>query len=394
MISACMIVQDEEECLKRALDSIYDYVDEIIIIDGGSVDKTREIAVSYDKVKLFDIPFPKNFATQKNNAIEKASGDWILFLDADEYYDSYTMAALSGLVTIEEYDAYAFSRKTFIDGRLLNLFDQDYQTRFFRSHCRYEANEIGISEKIVGYTNLQSCNLDIKHYKKEQWQQKDNELYWDMGHQPPAGWSKIDGKWTYTQSLDDIQSFEGWMSEPELKWLHDTAKKVPAGELIVEIGAWMGRSSAAIYLGASGKNPVITIDTWQGSPDEPEHNIAQTEDIFAKYCENIKSVGITLAEFESFPLENKCYYLVGDSLEAVERFLDKSVAWLFYDGRHTTTGENLDAWMPKMKDDGLLTGHDYFCFYEHIQQEIHKRFWIHEIHNSIWVKYMKNERLW
>jgi len=39
-----------------------------------------------------------------------------------------------------------------------------------------------------------------------------------------------------------------------------------------------------------------------------------------------------------------------------------------------------------MKDDGLLTGHDYFCFYEHIQQEIHKRFYIREIHHSIWVR--------
>jgi len=186
-------------------------------------------------------------------------------------------------------------------------------------------------------------------------------------------------------NLNNIMNIDGWMAKPELIWLYNTAKKVPAGGLIVEIGAWMGRSSAAIYLGACGKNPVITIDTWKGSPDEP-HEIAKTTDIFATYRKNIESIGIPLVEFESFPLENKCYYLVGDSLEVVKRFVDKSVAWLFYDGRHTTTGENIDAWLPKMKDDGLLTGHDYFCFYEHIQQEIHKRFYIREIHHSIWVR--------
>ena len=189
-----------------------------------------------------------------------------------------------------------------------------------------------------------------------------------------------------TTQLNNILGIEGWMAESELKWLYNTAKRIPNGELIVDIGAWMGRSSAAIYLGAYGKNPVITIDTWRGSPDEPEHDIAKTTDIFAKYRENIASLGISLSEFESFPLENKCYYLVGDSLEVVEKFQDKSVAWLFYDGKHTTTGDNLDAWMPKVQDGGLLTGHDYFCFYEHIQQEIHKRFYIREIHHSIWVR--------
>jgi len=199
MISACMIVQDEEECLNRALNSIYDYVDEIIIIDGGSVDKTREIALSYSKVKLYDIPFPGNFANQKNSAIEKASNDWILFLDADEYYDSYTMVNLQKLIDENEYDAYAFSRKTFIDGVLLNLFDLDFQIRLFRNYCIYKDSKLGISEGIFGFKNLKHCNLDIKHYKRIEWQQKDNELYWDMGIEPPKGWSKIDGKWTWNE---------------------------------------------------------------------------------------------------------------------------------------------------------------------------------------------------
>lgn len=194
ILSAALIVQDEEECLHRALDSIVEYVDEIIIVDGGSIDRTREIALSYDKVKVFDIPFPDNFALQKNRAIENTSGDWILFMDADEYYDEYTCMNLNGLTHNEKYDAYAFSRKTFIDGCLVNLFNHDYQIRLFKQYCRYAGT---IHEQIVGYENLGLCNLDIKHYKKGEWQQKDNEKYWDMGQTPPPGWGKIDDKWVW-----------------------------------------------------------------------------------------------------------------------------------------------------------------------------------------------------
>lgn len=183
------------------------------------------------------------------------------------------------------------------------------------------------------------------------------------------------------------------MTPEELKWLYETARKVPAGELIVEIGAWRGRSSVAIYLGAGEKNPVVSVDTWKGSPDEPEHEVAKTEDIFSDYLSNVELIGVKPRKFESFGSMGKgVYYLVGDSLEVVNDFPDKSICWLFYDGRHTKTGENLDAWIAKMKPDGLLTGHDYFCFFEHIQQEIHQRFYIHQLHQSIWVKYMEHAK--
>ena len=186
-----------------------------------------------------------------------------------------------------------------------------------------------------------------------------------------------------------IVDIVGWMHETELQWLNDTACKVPEGGLIVEIGAWMGRSSAAIYTGANGKNPVISVDTWQGSPDEPDHDIAKTVDILEVFKANMCGLGLTLKPFTNYhELENQCYYLVGDSMGVYELFPDESITWLFYDGRHTLTGENIDAWLPKMRLDGLLTGHDYFCFYDYIQQELHKRFYIHGIVYSIWIRYM------
>lgn len=196
MISACMIVQDEEECLYRALNSVEKYVDEIVVVDGGSKDKTRAIATSYTKVRLYDIPFPDNFGMQRNRAIELAHGRWIFTIDADEEIEPCTGESFAWLVAHDEYDAYRFSRQTFIDGRLTNIFNSDPTIRLFRSYCRYH----GVySEGLVGVQNVQNVNLVIKHIKTSEWQQADNERYWDLGVEPPPGWHKTESGWVYDQ---------------------------------------------------------------------------------------------------------------------------------------------------------------------------------------------------
>ncbi len=190
--------------------------------------------------------------------------------------------------------------------------------------------------------------------------------------------------------LEGIWDIEGWMGTRELNYLYEAAQSVPPGKIICEIGAWMGRSTAALFQGAAEKNPVITIDTWKGSPDEEPHKIAQQIDIHSIFMRNMESCGFDVTPLSLCEIQNDlapgCYYIVGDSLQIVDYFPCESIAFLFYDGRHTTTGANIDAWLPKVEKGGLFTGHDYFCFYEHIQQEIHKRFWIDEIHGTIWVK--------
>jgi 2-polyprenyl-3-methyl-5-hydroxy-6-metoxy-1,4-benzoquinol methylase len=193
MISACMIVQDEEECIARCLDSIQDYVDEIVVIDGGSIDRTKEIVLQYSKVNLYEIPFEKDFGKQRNNAIERAQGDWIFIIDADEYCYPYILDQLEYLTTLDN-DSYTFTRKTLINGKLVNPLNLDYTFRFFQSHCRYAGN---IHEPLTGFNKRCDTNMEIIHDKKGEWQQKDNELYWDMGQVPPEGWQKIGDKWVW-----------------------------------------------------------------------------------------------------------------------------------------------------------------------------------------------------
>ena len=84
-LSLCIAAFNEEKNIHYPLDSAYDLVDEVILVDGGSRDKTVEIARSYgDKVKVFIEKNPEMFHINKQKAIEKAKGEWILQLDSDE----------------------------------------------------------------------------------------------------------------------------------------------------------------------------------------------------------------------------------------------------------------------------------------------------------------------
>lgn len=82
-ISLCMIVRDEEELLSDCLKSADGVTDEIIIVDTGSKDKTKEIAREYN-AKIIDYPWNDNFSDARNESLKNATGDWILVLDADE----------------------------------------------------------------------------------------------------------------------------------------------------------------------------------------------------------------------------------------------------------------------------------------------------------------------
>lgn len=82
-ISLCMIVKNEEKVLERCLKSVSEFVDEIIIVDTGSEDKTKEIAGKFTK-KVYDFPWRDDFAAARNEAFSRATMDYCMWLDADD----------------------------------------------------------------------------------------------------------------------------------------------------------------------------------------------------------------------------------------------------------------------------------------------------------------------
>src|SRR3954454_13258483 len=104
-LSLCMIVKDEEEMLPRCLASVKPAVDEIIIVDTGSTDRTVEIAHEFGATVLHH-EWNGSFSDARNVSIETATGDWIIYLDADEVLveeDADGLRALTGRVWREAF---------------------------------------------------------------------------------------------------------------------------------------------------------------------------------------------------------------------------------------------------------------------------------------------------
>jgi tetratricopeptide (TPR) repeat protein len=85
-ISLCMIVKDEEELLPACLAAVAPHVDELVVVDTGSTDRTVEIATSVGAT-VIEFPWNGSFADARNVSLDAATGDWVLWLDADEVLD-------------------------------------------------------------------------------------------------------------------------------------------------------------------------------------------------------------------------------------------------------------------------------------------------------------------
>ena len=118
-LSVVLATFNEEKNLRRCLDSVKDIASEIVIVDGTSKDKTVEIARSYG-AKVTVTTNPPIFHINKQKAIDKATGDWILQLDADEVVSSELASEIKEIMEKnEQANGYWLPRKNFFLGRFL-----------------------------------------------------------------------------------------------------------------------------------------------------------------------------------------------------------------------------------------------------------------------------------
>ncbi|HZY98894.1 MAG TPA: glycosyltransferase [Candidatus Baltobacteraceae bacterium] len=125
-ISLCMIVKNEERFLAQALHSAQDAVDEIIVVDTGSTDRTIEIAKSFGAI-VVEREWRNDFAWARNQALEQASKRWILVLDADEEIMPNSKSSLIALKNVP-------ADRTALWVRIYNRSD-DYQGTGDMSHA-------------------------------------------------------------------------------------------------------------------------------------------------------------------------------------------------------------------------------------------------------------------
>ncbi len=161
-ISATIITLNEERNINDCLASL-DFVDEIIVVDSGSSDKTEEICRAHPKVRF--IPYTwEGYGRQKNVAAEQAVNDWILNIDADERVTPELSASISRAAT-DGATAFRMARENYFGSRWIKYcgWYPNYSTRLYdRRQCSFIEKSVHESLKHRGGVGTLSGNL--KHF--------------------------------------------------------------------------------------------------------------------------------------------------------------------------------------------------------------------------------------
>ncbi|MDN5316594.1 MAG: hypothetical protein PWR08_718 [Thermoanaerobacterium sp.] len=135
-LTLCLITKDEEKNIARCINSVKDIVDEIVVVDTGSKDKTVEVAKSFgEKVKVINAKWEDDFSKARNIAIENATSDWILFLDADEEIKKEDVGKIRPLLSDDTVEAYILKFINYAGTNSSNgLTEIHYNLRLFRNN--------------------------------------------------------------------------------------------------------------------------------------------------------------------------------------------------------------------------------------------------------------------
>ncbi len=163
-LSICMIVKNEEEVLDRCLNCVKNIADEIVIVDTGSYDNTKNIAKLYTD-KIFDFTWIDDFSAARNCSFSKATKDYVMWLDADDIIDEQNQARLRALMDNASPDIDMFMLRYDV------AFDADdnptlsyYRERIFKRSNDYKW--LGeIHEVITPQGNMVYEDIAIRHKK-------------------------------------------------------------------------------------------------------------------------------------------------------------------------------------------------------------------------------------
>lgn len=179
-ISVCLATFNEEKNLKNCLESVRQLAEEIVVVDGTSTDKTVAIARKYTS-KIIVRENPPMFHLNKQKAFEAATGDWILYLDADEHIDEPLRKEILAAVKKKEYAGFWIPRKNIIFGKWIqhSLWYPDYQLRLFRRGKAYlPCKSVHEQPVLSGKAGRLKHPLIHDNYQTiSQYVQKLNELY-------------------------------------------------------------------------------------------------------------------------------------------------------------------------------------------------------------------------
>lgn len=288
-ISLCMITKDEEKFLPSCLQSVKNHVDEMIIADTGSRDNTCNIALEYG-AKIFHLNWKDDFSAARNFTLDKAKGDWILFLDADEVLENGEL--LRPLVKEADHDliGFLFHILNYSDEKLTQI-ERSHSLRLFRNtpDLRFFGaihEQLPIQDKMVAMTDLV-----IHHY----------------GYLP-----------SITQAKEK--------SKRNLTILEKEMKKDPNNPfLYYNLGMEYTRIHNFEHALSYFKKALELIDGETGYESRLYKMMAISYLTTKKYEEGISSISAGIEKFPDYPdlyyLRGLCYEAFGNLLKAAADFL-------------------------------------------------------------------------
>lgn len=200
-LSACIISKNEEKTIGTLLASLKNVADEIILVDTGSTDSTIEIAKKYGS-KIYELPWDNDFSKARNYAVDKATKEWILYIDCDEYLAEGSKHVLKQNLS-NKFEAYTISLINIVNGnetlesQSLRLFKNRPSYRFkgriheqiapsilakypekFIQYMPLKLYHTGYNPEVVKSKNKNQRNFDIFNSYKEE--EKDGFFYYNL----------------------------------------------------------------------------------------------------------------------------------------------------------------------------------------------------------------------
>ena len=276
-----MIAKNEEKWLEQCLNSVKDIVDEIIIVDTGSTDKTKGIAKKFD-AKIFDFKWVDDFSAARNESIRHATKDWILVLDADEVIEKKDIDKIKNNIENADVAGFALEQRSylnkFFEGAVKNEsnFELVKDYHFYISHhlVRLFKNKLGFYFKHRIHELIEDSIIEKNHkYKKNDavlhhfGSLKDESLIIDKTEQ----YSKIILKQLEEEpnnARNNYQAARMYLGRNDLsnalKYFEKTAKIDPGYKLVFS-------EIAKIYLQMNDKNRTIEYfkKSMKRNPDNP-----------------------------------------------------------------------------------------------------------------------------
>ncbi|KQC13672.1 MAG: hypothetical protein APR63_07845 [Desulfuromonas sp. SDB] len=160
-ISAVIITRNEQQNIERCLNSL-DWVDEIVVLDSGSTDKTKTIC-RQKGCRVISAQWV-SFGSNKQKAVENASYDWILSVDADEQVSPELKNRIRELLVKPTYSAYRIKRESFYLDRFIRYcWKNDYPVKFFnRQKAAFNSQQVHETVDLCG--ELGVIEQPLYHY--------------------------------------------------------------------------------------------------------------------------------------------------------------------------------------------------------------------------------------